>query len=251
MPLAAAALLASGCAAVPPPPTEPAAATLINPAATATPLPLPAGAAHWARITAPIALYSDPLLAQVLVAATHPHEIAQAARWLDRRPRARLGYELGPGLQRQHWDASVKSLAALPDVLHMMSAHPRWLHQLGSAFRSHPEAVMDSIQQLRRSALEYDVLHSTREQQVTDDGVVVSIRPARPDTIYVSYYRPEFVYGRWPWPRTPPYSFEPSEHVVFGGAPIAFGVPLNVTALPWRWYRWHWRGHRLEVLAAG
>jgi Protein of unknown function (DUF3300) len=217
----------------------------------------PSDAAHWDQLTAPIALYSDPLLAQVLVASMYTAQISQAARWVAGIPTAQLANEVsGASLQRKNWDPSVKSLIAVPAVLNMMSAHPRWSDQLGDAFRSHPAAVMDSVQRLRRWALDYGVLRSTSEQVVSDDGVVVSIEPAQPDTIYVSYYQPEFVYGSWPWLGTPPYSFQPTppysfqppDHFILGGAPIAFGIPVNVTAVPWRWYQWHWRQHRLEVL---
>jgi hypothetical protein len=251
VPLTAVALLSAGCqGALPPSPEAPA--TLIWPATPRGSVAVPADAAGWDRITAPIALYCDPLLAQVLVASTHPEQISQAARWLAGIPSAQLGDEVpGARLQREHWDASVKSLIAVADVLNMMSAHPRWLRQLGAAFQRDPAAMMDSVQRLRRWALDYDSLHSTREQLVADDAVTVSIQPSRPDTIYVSYYQPQFVYGRWPWPHTPPYSFQPPDQVVFGGAPIAFGIPVNLTALPWRWYQWHWRQHRLEALPSG
>lgn len=185
------------------------------------------------------------------MAAGQPSDIAAAVRWIAQHPRAQLGDEITIGeLQRQHFDPSVESLLAVPEVLLLMNAHPQWTHQLADAFRAAPAAMMDAVQRLRRRALLAGSLQSSPEQTVSTNGQVISIEPARPDVLYEPYYWPRVVFGPWPWPDTPPYSFTPPANVVFAGNPIAFGVPINVTALPWRWYHWDWQRHRLEPLAS-
>lgn len=243
-------LAAIGCAAAPPGPSDTAQLS----AASLTlfhPPPLAAQAPRQESLCAPIALYADPLLAQVFMAAGHPSEIAAASRWVAQHPRAQLGHEIvASELQRQRWDPSVESLLAVPEVLLLMSAHPRWAHQLADAFKAAPTAMMDAVQRLRRRALLAGSLQSSPEQRVSTDGQIVTIEPGQPDVLYVPYYWPRVAFGVWPWAATPPYSFTPPANVVFAGSPIAFGVPANVTALPWRWYHWDWQRHRLEPIAS-
>ena len=214
------------------------------------PPPLPAQAAHDESLCAPVALYADPLLAQVFLAAEHASDIAGASRWIAQHPRAQLGDEISISeLGSQHWDPSVESLLAVPDVLLMMNAHRSWVRQLADRFASAPVAMMDAVQRLRRRALLAGSLRSNAQQTVSTDGEIISIEPAQPDVLYVPYYWPREAFGVWPWPAAPPYSLSPPANVVFAGAPIAFGVPANVTAVPWRWYHWDWRTHRLEPIA--
>ena len=212
--------------------------------------PLSAQTAHDESLCAPVALYTDPLLAQVLMAAAHGSDIGAATRWIAQHPRAQLGHEITVGeLRHQAWDPSVESLLAVPEVLLLMRTHRQWRHQLAEEFRAAPVALMDAVQRLRRRAMLAGSLQSNREQTVSTDGEVIAIEPAQPDVLYVPYYWPRVVFGPWPWPTAPPYSFRPPANVVFAGAPIGFGVPVNLTDLPWRWYHWDWRQHRLEPRA--
>lgn len=152
---------------------------------------------------APIALYPDPLLSHVLMAATYPREVQEAARWLRDRPglsgdaavRASEGWD---------WDPSVRSLLAFPQVLQTLADYPRWTEDLGDAFLVQREDVMDTIQQLRRRALAAGTLRSTESTRVLDHGYAITIEPVTPQTVYVPYYDPRVTYGTWWWPARPP-----------------------------------------------
>ena len=202
-------------------------------------------------LMAPIALYSDPLLAEVVTAATFPAELADAACWLEQDPAALLaGRATYAATRRYHWDASVESLLVVPNELRIMAAHPRWVTRLGAAFRAQPAAVMQAVQRLRHRALISDALFSTAQQRVAVSvgGREISIEPTQPDTITVSYYWPALTYGPW-LSNVPAFAFQPPYDVVFGrGAPIAFGIPINVTGSPWRWFQWDWNRRQLAML---
>jgi hypothetical protein len=150
-------------------------------------------------LMAPIALYPDPLLAQVLMASAYPVQIVQAQRWLDDPAHQSLsGDALEQALRTENWDPSVKSLIPFPQVLSMMSAQLDWTQQLGYAVSTQEAAVMDSVQRLRRQAQNSGSLTSTPQQTVTSDGPTVIIQPAEPTTVYVPVYNPSVVYGDWP-----------------------------------------------------
>ena len=172
-------------------------------------------------LVAPIALYPDPLLAELLVASTYPLEVVQAARWLETKP------DLAT-LSSKDWDASVMRLASVPQVIKMMNDHLDWTTQLGDAFLAKPVEVMDAIQTLRKRATDSGFLKDTPEQKVTAKTVsvdqptegtwvsddtnaqsngatikatpavlkkeVIYIEPAKADTVYVPQYNPETVY---------------------------------------------------------
>src|SRR5450631_384823 len=117
------------------------------------------------QLTASVALYSDPLLAAVLTAATYPLEVVEAARWLEDPANAALtGDQLASALQQQPWDASVKSLMSFPDVLRTMNGNLQWTERLGDAFLAQQADVMDSVQRLRRRATAAGALASTSQQ---------------------------------------------------------------------------------------
>ncbi|MGZ4999218.1 MAG: DUF3300 domain-containing protein [Methylomonas sp.] len=166
-------------------------------------------------LVAPIALYPDPLLAELLVASTYPLEVVQAARWLETKP------DLAT-LSSKNWDASIMRLASVPQVITMMNDHLDWTTQLGDAFLAKPSEVMDVIQNLRKRAKDTGFLKDTPEQKVTAQAVainqvpesagaaptpagpkkeVITIKPAKSDTIYVPQYNPEVVYQA---PMAPP-----------------------------------------------
>jgi len=203
-------------------------------------------AAQLDQLTAPIALYPDPLLGSVLVASTYPLEVVEAGRWLDDRAHAALaGDQLVAALEQQSWDTSVKSLVSFPQVLRMMNANLEWTERLGDAFLAQQAEVMDSVQRLRQQAAAGGALQSTPQQTVATEQNDISIEPASPDVVYVPCYVPGVVYGPWPWPGYPPYSFAIDDGC--GAALIGFGIGIWVLEPYWGWYGWDWRGHGLWI----
>lgn len=188
-------------------------------------------------LLAPIALYPDTLLAQVLMASTYPLEVVQAERWATEHKDLE-GDRLKNELAKQGWDASVKSLVATPSVLTMMSKKLDWTQKLGDAVLGQQADVMDAIQRLRGKAYAAEKLRSTKEQKVTvsqqGNRQVVAIEPTDPGTIYVPYYDPAVVYGAWPYPDYPPYYYYPEEGFLPGGI-IATGIAFGTGYALWRW----------------
>jgi hypothetical protein len=153
-------------------------------------------AAELDQLVAPIALYPDALLAEVLMASTYPLEIVQADRWATEN-KALKGDQLKAAVDKQTWDESVKSLVATPSVLAMMSEKLDWLQKLGDAVLAQQPDVMDAVQRLRAKAQANNKLTSTKEQKVSvaqqGNKQVIVIEPTVPDTIYVPYYDPAVV----------------------------------------------------------
>lgn len=200
------------------------------------------------QLTAPVALYSDPLLGMILTAATYPLEVVEAARWLDTDDHASLkGDTLNAALAQQSWDTSIKALVAVPEVLRMMNQNLEWMEQLGDAFLSQQADVMDSIQRLRHSAAASGALESSPQENVsTDEGEIV-IDPASPDIIYVPCYAP-VIYGPWPWPAYPPFYFPYPADYCYGGGLITFGLGFGIAGPYWGWGSWNWLGHGFYVV---
>src|SRR4026209_17830 len=160
------------------------------------------------HLVAPIALYSDSLLAQVLIASTYPLEVVQADRFAKSN-KGLKGDKLEAALSKQDWDASVKDLVSTPTVLAMMNDDLDWTEKLGDAVLAQQAYVMDAIQRLRAKAEANGKLKTTKEQKVTvtkeADQEVIVIEPTSPETVYVPYYEPAVVYGSWDYPDYPPY----------------------------------------------
>jgi len=156
------------------------------------------------QLLAPIALYPDDLLAQILMASTYPLEVVQAERWMKQN-KSLKGDALKSALEKQTWDTSVKSLVPFPEVLTMMNEKLDWTQKLGDAFLAQQKDVMDTVQKLRRKALEAGNLQSSKEQAVKKEGDIIIIQPADPQVIYVPAYNPTVVYGVWAYPAYPPY----------------------------------------------
>ena len=153
------------------------------------------------QLVAPVALYPDQLLGHVLMAATYPFEVVQAARWVRDPVNATLrGGALSAALAAIDWDPSVKSLVPFPQVLETMDANLDWMQQLGNAFLAQEADLMDAVQRLRQRALADGRLKSTAQHVIILEGGIIVIRPARPDVIYVPYYDPYIVYDPWPYP---------------------------------------------------
>jgi hypothetical protein len=180
-------------------------------------------------LVAPIALYPDPLLAEILIASTYPLEVVQADRWLRHNKHLKED-GLKSEADKQSWDNSIKSLVGTSSVLEMMSTRLDWTQKLGNAVLAQQSDVMSAIQRLRSKAYDNGKLASTKEQTVTVEQAagnqIVAIEPATPDVISVPYYDPTVVYAPWPYSDYPPYYFAtpayiPAEIVRAG---IAFGA---------------------------
>lgn len=196
--------------------------------------------AQLAALVAPIALYPDPLVAQVLMASTYPLEVAEAYNW--QRANSRLqGDSLNQALQQQNWDPSVKSLVSFPPVLGMMGSQLSWTQNLGDAVLAQQSDVMDSIQELRAKAKASGALQSNAQQTVTTQGSgsneTIVIQPTNPQVVYVPSYNPNTVYGGWPYPSYPPYAYYPPGYVA-GTALLSFGVGMAVGAALWGGCHW-------------
>jgi len=178
------------------------------------------------QMLAPIALYPDALLSQVLMASTYPADVVEAAKWSKTNPKQE-GDAAVTAVQDKPWDPSVQSLVAFPQVLAMMSAKPDDVQRLGDAFLAQPSQVMDRVQFLRKKAQEAGNLETNEQQTVstqTDSGQsVIIIEPAQPQTVYVPVYQPTVVYGAWWYPAYPPYYWAPPRYY-YPGATFVAGV---------------------------
>jgi hypothetical protein len=205
-------------------------------------------------LVAPIALYPDSLLAQLLMAATYPLEVVQADRFAKANSSLK-GDKLDEALAKQDWDASVKLLVATPTVLDMMNKDLDWTQKLGDAVLAQQPDVMDAIQRLRAKAEANGKLATTKEQKVTvtkeaDNKEVIVIEPTNPETVYVPYYEPEVVYGAWDYPDYPPYYFAPAPGWVVGGAiatGIAWGTAYAIGNAIWDDIDWHDRNINVDI----
>jgi len=199
------------------------------------------------QLLAPIALYPDALLAQVLMASTYPLEVVAADRWVKANPGLK-DKALEDALQQQSWDPSVKSLAVFPQVLTMMSEKIDWTQKLGDAFLAQQKDVLATAQALRAKAAEQGTLKDTKEQKVTtektESTTVIKIEPTNPEVVYVPSYNPTVVYGAWPYPAYPPYSYYPPGYVA-GGALLGFTAGVIVGGALWG--NCNWRGGDVNV----
>jgi hypothetical protein len=196
------------------------------------------------QLVAPIALYPDPLLAQVLMASTYPLEVVQADRFAKAN-KALKEDQLSGALAKQDWDPSVKELVSTPTVLAMMNDKLDWTQQLGDAVLAQQADVMDAIQGLRAKAQANGKLETTKQQKVTvaqeAEKRVIVIEPASPDVVYVPYYNPAVVYGAWPYPAYPPYYFPPPPGYIVGGAilsGLAWGAAFTIGQEIWNDFDW-------------
>ncbi len=199
-------------------------------------------AAQLDQMLAPIALYPDPVLAAVLMAASYPLEVVQADRWLQDGANAQLqGTQLAQAVQSQAWDASVKSLVAFPQILAMMDNALDWTQQLGDAFVAQQADVMDSVQRLRAMAQAARTLVPSPQQSVEGSPWAIDIEPAAPDSVSVPVYDPSVAYGPWPYADYPPDALYPPGYGY--GSVIVFAIVAPL----WGWNHWNWGGHGLLV----
>ncbi|MDH4093923.1 MAG: DUF3300 domain-containing protein [Betaproteobacteria bacterium] len=180
------------------------------------------------QMLAPVALYPDSLLSQVLMAATYPLEVVQAARWSRAHP-GLPGDEAVRAAADRDWDPSVKSLLAFPQLLARMDEKLDWTRQLGEAFLAQEGEVMDAVQRLRQSAKAGGHLQTDERVRVVEDGSTVVIEYADPRVVYVPYYDPWVVYGGWWWPAYPPVVWAPWPGYAVVRPGFWWGVGVGVT----------------------
>jgi hypothetical protein len=198
------------------------------------------------QLVAPIALYPDALVAQVLAASTFPAEIVVADRWLHDNSDLK-GERLAEGVDRQPWDPSVKALTQFPSVLENMDKNLSWTSSLGDAYANQQEEVMAAIQRMRQQAQKAGHLNSNDQEEVTTQDETIVIQPADPDVVYVPAYDPWLVYG-YPIVPYPGWYHEPG--LFFDGAGLFFGAGFGIGfygGFAWGWNRWgwDWRGHAM------
>jgi len=160
------------------------------------------------QMLAPIALYPDPLLSQILMASTYPIEVVEAARWTRSNPGLK-GDAAVRAVQNEDWDPSVKSLVAFPQILQRMDEQLEWTRSLGDAFLAQEPQVMEEVQVLRQRAHAAGNLRSDSQIQVEQQGQTIVVQPASPQVVYVPYYDPLVVYGTWWWPAYQPVVWAP------------------------------------------
>lgn len=196
------------------------------------------------QMLAPIALYPDNLLGQILMASTYPLEIVEADRWLQNPANASLnGAQLAQALQPEPWDASVKSLVPFPQILGMLDDNLSWTEQLGDAFLAQQDDVMGAVQHLRARAQSAGTLASTPQETVINSAQGIEIGSADANTVNVPVYDPNVAYGEWPYPDYPP------DDYYITGYPVGSFISIGIVAPLWGWNRWDWRHHRLEISA--
>lgn len=195
------------------------------------------------QMLAPIALYPDELLSQILMASTYPLEVVEADRWLKRNT-SLTGARLDEALKDEPWDVSVKSLCYYPDVLSMMSENLNQTSNLGEAFLSQQDQVMDTVQRLREKARAQGNLRSTEQQTVVVEGPEIIIQPTNPEVVYIPAYDPCWVYGPWWYPSCSPLWFWNPGLWVTGA--FYFGPPVFI-GYRGSWCGFDWRRRSLYV----
>ena len=249
--LAATVLLATSMAVAaqgfPPPNTPP-------PAGAPQPVGAPMSQDLLDSLLAPIALYPDELLSQVLMASTYPLDVVEAARFVKANPNLK-GPALDDALKDKSWDPSVLSLASFPQVLDMMNEHLDWTQRLGDAFLADEAAVMQTVQGLRMRAQQAGNLQSTPQQQVLVQERTIIIQPAQPQVLYVPVYNPVVIFGPWwapayqPWYWYPPPIWGyPPRPPYWGYRPGFFwGVSWGLNHNNWGWAHPNWHGNNINI----
>jgi hypothetical protein len=200
------------------------------------------------QMLAPIALYPDSLIAQILMASTYPLEIVEAERWL-RDNKNLKGDALDEALKEMSWDPSVKSLCHFPDVLLSLSDKLDQTRKLGDAFLGQEDEVMTTIQELRQRAEDQGSLKNTREQNVIVEQDIIRIEPANPEVVYVPVYDPLYVYGPWWYPSYPPYYWYYPFGISLSHGFIGFGpsIHLGFGLFSWTFFDWNHRRIHIDV----
>jgi hypothetical protein len=198
------------------------------------------------QLLAPIALYPDALLAQILMASTYPLEIVSAARWSKANPGVK-DKALEAEMQKQTWDPAVKGLTSVPKVLEQMNEKLDWTQKLGDAFLAQQKEVMATVQALRAKAVAAGNLKTTPQQTVKTDAqgstTVYIIESPKTEVVYVPTYNPAVVYGTWAYPAYPPYSMYPPAYVYPPGVAFATGVVVGAAI----WGNTNWNNNNVNI----
>ncbi|WP_353554129.1 DUF3300 domain-containing protein [Paraburkholderia terrae] len=225
----------------------PLAAGFVAPTVAVAQTPAKVSSQQLDSLTAPIALYPDALLAQVLMASTFPQDVSAAAAWSKANSQYK-GDDAVKAVASEPWDPSVQSLVAFPQVLATMDSKPDWVQQLGNAFLAQPNDVMDSVQRLRKQAQSAGNLKSSEQQKVIVEQSTIQIVPANPQVVYVPTYNPTVVYGTWPYPAYPPvYMPPPPGYAIASGfmTGLAFGAGVAVANSLWGGFNWN--NHNVNI----
>ena len=201
------------------------------------------------QLVAPIALYPDALLAQILAASTFPMQIEEADHWRQAQGYGAPPQAVADQANAQPWDPSVKALTAFPQVLNNLARNLSWTTELGNAYYNQPQDVFDAVQDLRQRAQAAGDLESTPQETVSDDQGYIALAPVNPQIVYVPSYDPWSAYGApiAPWPG---FSFLDTVGSLVGTFGMHFGPGLVMSAfmnMPWGWLGWglSWLGHSL------
>jgi uncharacterized membrane protein YgcG len=199
------------------------------------------------RLVAPIALYPDSLVAQILAASTFPEQVVEADQWVHAHPDLK-GDALAKAVDQQPWDPSLKALTAFPSVLGNMDKNLAWTSSLGDAYYNQEKEVMDAVQMMRQRAQEAGNLKTTEQQTVTSQDSTIIIEPASPDVVYVPEYDPWLVYGdrieAWP-------GWYPYPGIWYGGPYLSFGIGFGIGyygGYGWGWHHWGSDWHHRVVI---
>jgi hypothetical protein len=198
------------------------------------------------QLVAPIALYPDALVAQILAASTYPAEIVEADRWMQSHSNLK-GEELAKEVDKQPWDPSVKALTQFPSVLENLDKNLSWTSSLGDAYANQQQEVTDAVQVMRQQARKAGHLNSNEQEKVTTQGNTIVVEPANPEVVYVPAYDPWLVYGD---PIVAYPGWYPMPGVFLAGTGIGFGIGFGVgffRGYGWGWHHWgcDWHGHRV------
>jgi hypothetical protein len=199
------------------------------------------------QLVAPIALYPDALVAQILAASTYPAEIVEADRWMQSHSNLK-GEELAKEVDKQSWDPSVKALTQFPSVLENMDKNLSWTSSLGDAYANQEQDVTTAVQTLRQQAHNAGHLNSNEQEKVTSQGNTIVIEPANPEVVYVPQYDPWMVYGG-PIVAYPGWYAEPG--LFLAGVGIGFGVGFGIGffgGFGWGWGHWGYNWHGRSVI---
>ena len=232
----------SAAPAAPPPPD----------AQTAAPAPFPKEKLD--QMLAPIALYPDQLVTNILMAASYPQDVADAAKWLKEGTNGSLKDDaLLDAIRPLPWDPSVKFLLPFPQLVQQLNDQPNWAQDLGDAFVYQQTEVMGEVQHLRQLSMSCGKLKSTAQIRVRRERGAITIAPANPGVVYVPVYNPAVVYGAWAYPAYPPVYFAPQPGFVLAGAGfgldvgIGYSFGFGVVGPLWGWSRPNWGGGFVNV----
>jgi hypothetical protein len=237
-------------AAEPIPSATPVPGALPNQAEPNAPAAAVYTAAQLDQILAPVALYPDTLLTNILMASTYPLQIVEAERWLQDPHNAALkGDAIVAALDPMPWDPSVKSLVPFPQIVKQMNDQLDWTQSLGTAVANQQADVMEQVQFLRHQSESCGKLVSTPQQHVRHEGAAVVIEPANPAVVYVPVYNPAVVYGVWAYPAYPPLYFAPAPGFFIGpvGVDIGFSIGFGIVGPLWGWGVPVWGTHSFFI----